>query len=59
MNARDFFYLAAQTRAAQKAYFANRDPNVFRACRRLENQLDAEIKRVQDILNDNWTAIQD
>lgn len=49
MNAREFFYLVAQMRAAQTAYFKNRDQNVFRAARKLENEVDKEIKRVHEI----------
>lgn len=51
MNAREFFYLVAQMRAAQQAYFKNRDQNVFRTCRKLENDVDKEITRVKDILS--------
>lgn len=51
MNAREFFYLVAQMRAAQKSYFANRDNNVFRAARKLENEVDREIERVRQIIN--------
>lgn len=49
MNARDFFYTVAQMRSAQKAYFKTRDPNVFRAARKLENIIDREIERVRSI----------
>lgn len=52
MNSREFFYLTAQVREAQKAYFKTRDPAVFRACRRLENELDQEIARVRAIINE-------
>lgn len=51
MNHRDFFYLVAQMREAQKAYLKTRDSNVFRACRKLENEVDREIERVRRILN--------
>lgn len=51
MNARDFFYLVCEMRSAQKAYFKNKDPNVFRAARKLENLVDAEITRVKEQLN--------
>lgn len=50
MNAREFFYTVAQMREAQKAYFKTRDPNVFRAARKLENIIDAEIARVRELL---------
>lgn len=52
MNAREFFYLVANLRDAQKSYFKSRDQQVFRACRRLENEVDAEIRRVKEILAD-------
>ena len=52
MNAKEFFYLVAQMRSAQKAYFMNRDRNVFMACRKLENLVDAEIDRVRQVLNE-------
>lgn len=47
MNARDFFYLVAEMRSAQTAYFKTKDKNVFRAARKLENLVDAEIQRVR------------
>lgn len=47
MNSRDFFYMVAQMREAQKAYFKTRDPKVFRAARKLENEIDREIERVR------------
>ena len=53
MNHREFFYLVAEMRSAQKAYFKTRDPNVFRAARKLENELDREIERVRQIVSDH------
>lgn len=50
MNARDFFYLVAEMRSAQRAYFKNKSPNVFRAARKLENEVDKEIARVHEIM---------
>lgn len=50
MNAREFFYLVAQMREAQKAYFETKDRNVFRAARKLENEVDREITRVRQIV---------
>lgn len=50
MNHREFFYLVAQMRSAQKAYFKSRDPNVFRAARKLENMVDKEIDRVHELI---------
>lgn len=51
MNAREFFYLVAEMREAQKAYLETRDSRVFRACRALENDVDREIRRVRSIVN--------
>lgn len=52
MNAKEFFYLVAQMRDAQKSYFESRDRDVFRACRALENDVDREIRRVRAILSE-------
>lgn len=52
MNAKEFFYLVAQMREAQKAYFQTHDSKVFRACRALENDVDREIRRVRSIVNE-------
>lgn len=51
MNARNFFYLVSEMRSAQVAYFKNRDPKVFRAARKLENEVDREIARVRQVLS--------
>ncbi len=51
MNAKDFFYLVAEMRSAQKAYFKTKDGNVFRAARKLENEVDKEIQRVRAIIS--------
>lgn len=51
MDAKSFFYLVAQMREAQKAYFKTRDPLVFRSCRALENDVDREIERVRALVN--------
>ena len=51
MNAREFFYLVCQMRAAQKSYFQSRTQVAFRAARALENDVDREIKRVREIVN--------
>lgn len=50
MNSREFFYLVAQMREAQKAYFKSRDQVVLRAARKLENEVDKEIDRVREIV---------
>lgn len=51
MNAREFFFLVSNMREAQRNYFATRQQNVLRAARKLENEVDAEIARVKDILS--------
>lgn len=51
MNAREFFFLTANMRDAQKRYFKDRDPIVFRAARKLEIEVDREIARVKEILS--------
>lgn len=50
MDSKSFFYLVAQMREAQKAYFATRDKKVFLNARALENDVDREIKRVREIV---------
>jgi hypothetical protein len=52
MNAKEFFYLVAEMRSAQKSYFETRDAKVLRAARALENEVDREIRRVRQIIND-------
>lgn len=56
MNAREFFYLTANMRRAQQQYFATRKPEHLRAARRLENEVDAEIRRVNDLLTQEQLA---
>lgn len=51
MNAKEFFYLVASMREAQKAYFETRDRKVFLQARALENDVDREIRRVREIVN--------
>lgn len=53
MNAREFFYLVAQMRSAQKEYFRGRDQLALRAARKYENLVDAEIERARRILSKN------
>lgn len=57
MNAREFFYLVANMRSAQKRYFETRDRDVFRAARKLENEVDAEINRVKIIIDNQDNAV--
>lgn len=50
MNAREFFYLVAQMRRAQRDYFNTREQLDLRRARALENDVDREIDRVKQIL---------
>lgn len=50
MNAREFFYLVAQMRRAQRDYFNTREQLDLRRARALENEVDREIDRVKQIL---------
>lgn len=50
MNAREFFYYVSEMRDAQRRYFKTRDQVVLRAARKLENIIDLEIQRVNQIL---------
>lgn len=52
MNAREFFFLVAEMRDAQRRYFKDRDQAVLRAARKLEGLVDYEIARVKQITND-------
>lgn len=56
MNAREFFYLVAEMRSAQIAYFETKDKYVFRAARKLENEVDKEIRRVRALINTDHGA---
>lgn len=50
MTPREFFFLVSNMRETQRNYFKNRDQQTLRAARRLENEVDAEINRVKQIL---------
>lgn len=50
MTNKEFFYLVANMREAQAKYFKNREQSTLRAARRLETEVDQEIRRVKEIL---------
>lgn len=50
MKAREFFDLVARMRDKQKEYFRTRQPSVLAESRDLERAVDAEIKRVHEVL---------
>lgn len=49
MNAREFFYLVAEMRRAQRNYFKTREQRTLVASKILEKQVDDEIIRVEEI----------
>lgn len=48
MKPREFFDKVAEMRSAQKEYFRTRSPQTLSESKRLEREIDAEIKRVND-----------
>lgn len=50
MNAREFFDKVTEMRLMQRAYFKNRDKDTLAECKRLEKEIDEEIRRVEIIL---------
>lgn len=50
MNARQFFDKVAEMRNAQKKYFETRDKSALDEAKRLEKEIDAEIRRVEIVL---------
>lgn len=50
MNAREFFYLVSEMRTAQSEYFKERSPTRLRVARKLEGEVDREIRRVKEII---------
>lgn len=51
MTAKEFFYLVTSMRDAQRRYFQTRDRRVFLAARKLENLVDEEIDRTNQVLH--------
>ena len=49
MTAKEFFILVVQMRNAQKLYFRNRDKSDLQASKKLEKQVDDEIRRVEHL----------
>lgn len=52
MTARAFFELVAQMRHHQKDYFKTKSAEALRYSKDLERKVDAEIQRVQKIINE-------
>lgn len=51
MNANEFFDLVSKMRKAQTSFFKTKAPGALQESRRLERLVDAEIKRVNEIVN--------
>ena len=49
MTAKEFFTLVVQMRNAQKLYFRTRDKSDLQASKKLEKQVDDEIRRVEHL----------
>lgn len=49
MNARQFFDKVAEMRRLQKEYFKSKSPFVLDKSKKIEKEIDDEIKRVQAI----------
>lgn len=50
MNAREFFYLVAQMRTAQKEYINARSQQNLKRSIVLEREVDEEIRRVKELI---------
>lgn len=53
MTAKEFFDLVSDMRLKQKEYFRTRSTSVLNESKALERLVDAEIRRVNEIMNDN------
>ncbi len=51
MTAKEFFFLVATMREAQREYYKIRDPLKLRVARALEGDVDREIRRVKSVLS--------
>lgn len=60
MTPREFYYLVRNMRRAQRTYFRTRDQRDLRLARALEGDVDAEIRRVDDIIaeRERTTAVE-
>ena len=55
MTPKEFYKLVVRMRKAQKNYFATRTKTALDESKALEREVDAEIKRVEDVLNNKPT----
>ena len=50
MNSREFFIEVAFMRQLQKEYFNTRSKSILAECKKVEREIDTEIKRVKAII---------
>lgn len=58
MNKKEFFDKVSEMRAAQKEYFKTRSGIALERSKRLEKEIDNEIRRVNAILNNRPMPVQ-
>lgn len=59
MTPRQFFDIVEEMRAAQKEYFKTRNFRALTRSRTLEMQIDAEISRVHQVINEPTLNFED
>lgn len=58
MNARQFYEEVKKMRYLQKKYFLTRDHRALEASKKFEKRIDAEIERVERLLNEKAESEQ-
>lgn len=58
MNARQFYEEVKKMRYLQKKYFLTRDHRALEARKKFEKRIDAEIERVEQLLNEKAESEQ-
>lgn len=59
MNSKEFFILVSKMRDKQREYFRTRKQRALQESKFFENQVDAEIKRVNEILGNKQPSLFD
>lgn len=58
MTPKEFYDKVVEMRKAQKEYFRTRFPTALEKSKRIEKEIDAEIKRVQEVMAEKERARQ-
>ena len=58
MNARQFYEEVKKMRYLQKKYFLTRDHRALEASKKFEKRIDAEIERVEQLINEKAESEQ-